>query len=69
MSLDNFLTIKETAKRLRVSERTVMRYIKAQKLRAAKFGQWRIQESDLENFFNINTNLKNLRKRHGKRKK
>ena len=68
--LDKFLTIQETAKKLRVSERTIMRYIKSGKLRASKLGQWRIQESDLQSFFNINSNLtKKLSKKYGKRKK
>ena len=56
MPVDNFLTIKEVAKKLRVSERSVMRYIKAKKLRASKMGQWRIKREDLERFFNANIN-------------
>ena len=68
--LDKFLTVQEIAKKLRVSERTIMRYIKSGKLRASKLGQWRIQESDLQSFFNINSNLtKKLSKKYGKRKK
>lgn len=56
MPVDNFLTIKEVARKLRVSERSVMRYIKAKKLRASKMGQWRIKGEDLERFFNANIN-------------
>lgn len=56
MSVAKLLTVKEVAKKLRVSERSVMRYIKAKKLKAAKMGQWRIKESDLERFFNRNSN-------------
>lgn len=68
--LDKFLTVQETAKKLRVSERTIMRYIKSGKLRASKLGQWRIQEGDLQSFFNTNSNLtKKLSKKYGKRKK
>jgi excisionase family DNA binding protein len=51
MSTEKFLTVNEVAKRLRVSERSVMRYIKAKKLIASKMGQWRVRKSDLENFF------------------
>lgn len=70
MPLDKFLTIQETAKKLRVSERTIMRYIKSGKLRASKLGQWRIQESDLQLFFNTYSNLtKKSSKNYGKRKK
>jgi excisionase family DNA binding protein len=50
MSVKNFLTIKEVANELRVSQRSVMRYIKAKRLRAAKIGQWRIKAGDLKRF-------------------
>jgi len=56
MPVEKFLTVQEVAKKLRVSERTIMRYIKSGKLRASKLGQWRIQEGDLENFFKKYTN-------------
>lgn len=58
MPVENFLTIKEVAKKLRVSERSVMRYIKAKKLRASKMGQWRIKERDIERFFKLKANKK-----------
>ena len=58
MPVEKFLTIKEVAKKLRVSERSVMRYIKAKKLVASKMGQWRIKESDLDRFFKTNINNK-----------
>jgi len=58
MSVENFLTTKQVAKKMRVSERSVMRYIKAKKLRASKMGQWRVKEKDLERFFNTNSNRK-----------
>ncbi|MFH1178610.1 MAG: helix-turn-helix domain-containing protein [bacterium] len=56
MPVEKFLTIKEVAKKLRVSERSVMRYIKAKKLRASKMGQWRVKENDLDLFFRANSN-------------
>ncbi|MDP2703925.1 MAG: helix-turn-helix domain-containing protein [bacterium] len=56
MPVEKFLTIQEVAKKLRVSERSVMRYIKAEKLWASKMGQWRIKENDLEQFFKANSN-------------
>jgi len=58
MPVEKFLTVKEVAKKLRVSQRSVMRYIKAKKLVASKMGQWRIRESDLERFFKTNINNK-----------
>jgi excisionase family DNA binding protein len=46
------LTIQEVATQLKVSEDTILRQIKANKLSAAKIGkQWRIAESDLNTFF------------------
>lgn len=54
------LTIKEVAERLRVSERSIFRYINnknpRKKLKATKIGYWRISESDLEKFIKSNSN-------------
>lgn len=52
------LTIREVAKILRVSERSVLRYIESGRLRASRIGQWRIKESDLEKFLKENSNVK-----------
>jgi excisionase family DNA binding protein len=57
-NMDKLLTLKETAKILRVSERTIMRYLKSGKLKASKVGRWRIKESDLERFLRANENNK-----------
>ncbi len=56
--MERLLTLKETAKILRVSERTIMRYLKSRKLKASKVGQWRIKQSDLEGFLKENSNDK-----------
>lgn len=61
--MDKLLTLKETAKILRVSERTIMRYLKAGKLKGSKVGKWRIKESDLERFLKENTNAKRKQKK------
>jgi len=53
---DKLLTIKEVAKYLRVSERSVLRYIEAGRLKATKIGYWRISEKDLEGFIKRNSN-------------
>ena len=58
MNAKNYMTVSEVAKTLRVSQRSVMRYIKAKRLRAAKIGQWRIKKSDLDRFFNTNSSKK-----------
>ncbi len=64
--MDKLLTLKEAAQILRVSERTIMRYLKSGKLKGSKLGQWRIKESDLENFLRESSND---RKRKIKRRK
>ena len=57
-NMDKLLTLKETAEILRVSERTVMRYLKARRLKASRPGQWRIKESNLEKFLKESSNAK-----------
>lgn len=54
------LTVKQAAKYLHVSERSVLRYIEAGKLRASKVGWWRIKPSDLENFLKKTGNSKKI---------
>jgi len=56
--MEKLLTLKETAKILRVSERTIMRYLKSGKLKASNLGQWRIKESDLNKFLEKHSNVK-----------
>jgi len=56
--MEKLFTLKETAKILRVSERTIMRYLKSGKLKASKVGKWRIKQSDLEKFLKENLNIK-----------
>lgn len=58
--MDKLLIIKEVAEILRVSERSVNRYIESGKLKASKIGQWRISQKDLENFLK---RTKNIRKK------
>jgi len=58
---EKLFTIKEIADYLRVSERSVIRYIEADRLRASRIGQWRIKESDLEKFLKKYSNDKKKR--------
>jgi excisionase family DNA binding protein len=53
---DKLLTIKEVAKYLRVSERSVLRYIEAGRLKAIKVGYWRVFEKALQDFLRHNSN-------------
>lgn len=48
-----YLTVKEVAERLRVSERSVRRWLESGDLRGFRFGDragWRVREEDLDAF-------------------
>lgn len=59
---DKLLTIEEVAKILRVSTRSVNRYIESGRLKASKLGVWRIKHSDLDKFLEETSNFKRKRK-------
>jgi len=50
--MDKFYTPQEVAELLKLSERTVYRYLHSGKLKASKLGCWRITKEDLNNFIN-----------------
>ena len=57
MTKDRLLTIREVADYLRVSERSVLRYIEAGRLKASKVGWWRVKQSDLDDFLKRTSNF------------
>ena len=57
-SEDKLLTIEEVAEILRVSSRSVNRYIESGRLKASKLGVWRIKRSDLDKFLEETSNQK-----------
>lgn len=57
-SHEKLLTIEEVAEALRVSTRSVTRYIESRKLRASKIGVWRIKQSDFDTFLDVTSNVK-----------
>ena len=57
-SEDKLLTIEEVAEILRVSSRSVNRYIESGRLKASKLGVWRIKRSDLDKFLEETSNIK-----------
>ena len=59
---DKLLTIEEVAEILRVSTRSVNRYIESGRLKASKLGVWRIKQSDLNRFLEETSNQKRKRK-------
>jgi len=54
--IEKLLTIEEVADVLRVSTRTIIRYIESGKLKASKIGVWRIKESDVHLFLEETSN-------------
>jgi len=56
MKKQQFHTLQEVAKILRVSERSMYRYISSGKLNATKVGYWKIADSDLVRFLKRNSN-------------
>ena len=55
--MDKLLSVQEAADYLRVSTRSIFRYIQSGRLRAFKIGEWRIKQSDLEKFLNKHSNV------------
>lgn len=55
--IEKLLTIEEVADVLRVSTRTIVRYIESGKLKASKIGVWRIKESDVHLFLEETSNI------------
>ena len=55
---DELLTVSQAADYLKLSEKTVRRLIGSQKLLASKVGDrsWRIKESDIEYYFQSQSN-------------
>ncbi|RIK82256.1 DNA-binding protein [candidate division KSB1 bacterium] len=59
---DKLLTIEEVAEILRVSTRSVNRYIESRRLKASKIGWWRIKQSDVDRFLEENSNIRKKRR-------
>jgi len=60
--MDKLLNVQEAADYLRVSTRSIFRYLKDGRLRASNIGRWRIKQSDLEKFLEQTSNQKLKRK-------
>lgn len=58
-NIDKLLTLEETAEILRVSTRTVIRYIASGRLKASRLGTWRIKQSNIERMLEETSNIKN----------
>lgn len=62
-NIDKLFTIEEVAEILRVSGRSVTRYIESGKLKASKIGVWRIKQADLDFFLEETSNVKKKHKK------
>jgi excisionase family DNA binding protein len=56
MLLKGYLTVKQVAKQLGLSEYRVRELIREKYIRATKIGQWRVKPEDLKEFIKARTN-------------
>ena len=56
-NLNNYLTVRQAAKRLGLTEYRVRQLIREKQIRATKIKQWRIKPEDLESFINGRSNI------------
>ncbi|MBI3009639.1 MAG: excisionase family DNA-binding protein [Candidatus Omnitrophica bacterium] len=56
VDLSKYLTVREAAKRLALTEERVRELILLKEIRATKVGKWRIKPEDLEKFVRARTN-------------
>lgn len=56
VDLSNYLTVRETAKRLDLTEERVRELIVLKQIKATKVGKWRIKPEDLEEFVKRRSN-------------
>ncbi len=56
VDVSTYLTVREAAKRLDLTEERVRELINLKQIRATKIGKWRIRPEDLEEFFRARTN-------------
>ncbi|MBI4436694.1 MAG: helix-turn-helix domain-containing protein [Candidatus Omnitrophica bacterium] len=52
-----YMTVKEVAQRIELTERRIRELIRDKEIRATKIGRWRIAPEDLEAFIRSRTNL------------
>lgn len=56
MNLDDFLTVKEVAKKIKLTEERVRELINLKEIKAVKIGRWYIHPKDLERFIQSRMN-------------
>jgi len=56
MTIKDYLTVKQVADQLDLTEYRIRELIREKQIRATKIGQWRIKSEDLEEFIKARTN-------------
>jgi len=57
MKRNNYLTVRDAAKQLELTEYRVRQLIRLKEIKATKIKQWRIKPEDLESFIKSRSNL------------
>ena len=57
MDINNYLTVEEVAKKLRLTEERVRELINLKEIKATKIGRWWIKPEDLDEFVKKRSNM------------
>lgn len=57
MKRNNYLTVRDAAKQLELTEYRVRQLIRLKEIKATKIKQWRILPADLDNFITSRSNM------------
>ena len=56
MTIKDYLTVRQVANQLGLTEYRIRELIREKQIRATKIGQWRVKPQDLEEFIKARTN-------------
>ncbi len=56
-NIKNYLTVRQVAKQLDLTEYRIRELIREKQIRATKIGQWRIKPEDLDSFIRGRSNM------------
>lgn len=57
MKIETYLTVRQVAKQLGLTEHRIRQLIREKQIRATKIKQWRIKPEDLDNFIKSRSNI------------
>ena len=57
MAIKDYLTVRQVAKQLGLTEYRIRELIREKQIRATKIGQWRVKPEDLEEFIKSRSNV------------